>query len=157
MPDVVQNAERGFWQAPVPSIEQNDVPAPVLAAACERCGAEFVVGAGFCHVCGAMRHASPAQSGYGYVNWSRFLQLFYDWIRSLEFHNIKARLGLSTAPLIAFLIGIGCVLMAVLTGLVFTAATVADWQSVQAWRVEWLLASVAAFLAGILLKRPSER
>jgi hypothetical protein len=102
-----------------------------------------------------VRHTPSSQAAS--VNWARFLELSYGWIRGLEFHNIKARLGLSTAPLVAFLIGIGCVLMAILTGLVLTVATVADWQSVQAWRVEWLLASVAAFLAGILLKRPPER
>ena len=38
------------------------------------------------------------------------------------------------------------------TGLVYTAATVLDWQAVQIWRIEWLLAAIAAFLAGILLR-----
>jgi len=44
------------------------------------------------------------------------------------------------------------VLAAVGTGLVYTASTVLDWQAVQIWRIEWLLAAVVAFLGGILLK-----
>jgi hypothetical protein len=39
--------------------------------------------------------------------------------------------------------------------LVFTATTVLDWQAVQVWRIEWLLAAAVAFLAAILLKRPT--
>jgi hypothetical protein len=39
----------------------------------------------------------------------------------------------------------------------YTAATVLDWQAVQIWRIEWLLASAAAFLAGILLKKTDAR
>jgi hypothetical protein len=55
--------------------------------------------------------------------------------------------------MIAFLAGITCVLAAVLVGFIFSANTVLDWQAVQLWRIEWLLAAAAAFLAGILLKR----
>jgi hypothetical protein len=71
----------------------------------------------------------------------------------LEFHRIKERIGLPTAAMIAFLAGITCVLAAVLVGFIFSANTVLDWQAVQLWRIEWLLAAAAAFLAGILLKR----
>ena len=67
--------------------------------------------------------------------------------------RIKDALGLSTGALIAFVIGVGCVLAAIGTGLMYTAATVLDWQAVQAWRMEWLLAAITAFVAGILLKR----
>jgi hypothetical protein len=35
----------------------------------------------------------------------------------------------------------------------FSARTVLDWQAIQLWRIEWLLAAVAAFVAGCLLKR----
>jgi hypothetical protein len=79
------------------------------------------------------------------------------WLRHLEFVQIKEHLGLPTASMVAFLVGVGCVLAAVLTGVIFSASTVLDWQAVQVWRIEWLLAAVAAFLAGILLKRPSTR
>jgi hypothetical protein len=71
----------------------------------------------------------------------------------LEFHRIKQRIGLRTAAMAAFLVGITCALAAVLVGFIFSANTVLDWQAVQVWRIEWLLAAAAAFLAGILLKR----
>ena len=76
-----------------------------------------------------------------------------DFARHLEFQRIKERIGLPTIALIAFLIGIACAIAAILVGFIFSANTVLDWQAVQVWRIQWLLASVAAFLAGILLKR----
>jgi hypothetical protein len=45
------------------------------------------------------------------------------------------------------------VIAAVFTGLLFNATTLLDWQAVQLWRIEWLLGSVAMFVAGILLKK----
>jgi cytosine/uracil/thiamine/allantoin permease len=53
---------------------------------------------------------------------------------------------------LALIAGVVCALAAVGTGLIYTATTVLDWQAVQIWRVEWLLAAIVAFLAGILLK-----
>jgi hypothetical protein len=35
----------------------------------------------------------------------------------------------------------------------FSARTALDWQAIQLWRVEWLLAAVAAFVAGCVLKK----
>jgi hypothetical protein len=34
-----------------------------------------------------------------------------------------------------------------------TAKTLVDWQAIQMYRIEWLLAATAAFVAGILLKK----
>jgi hypothetical protein len=45
------------------------------------------------------------------------------------------------------------VVAAVMTGLVYSANTLVDWQAVQTWRIEWLLAAAVAFIAGILLKK----
>ena len=36
------------------------------------------------------------------------------------------------------------------------AADLAEFQAVQMWRIEWLLAATASFVAGILLKKPSD-
>ena len=118
-----------------------------MADACDGCGTEFVVGARFCHVCGATRQAQTAVAGVN--GWNRSLE----FARHLEFHNIRDRIGLPTSSLVAFIIGVGCVLGAITVGLIFTAQTVLDWQAVQVWRIEWLLGSAAAFLAGILLKK----
>jgi hypothetical protein len=74
------------------------------------------------------------------------------WLRYLHFHEIKRRLGLSTASLVAFVLGLGCVAGALLVGLL-TAKTLVDWQAIQFYRAEWLLAATAAFVAGILLKK----
>jgi hypothetical protein len=77
-----------------------------------------------------------------------------DWLRYLHFHEIQRWIGLSTASLIAFVIGLGCVMGALLVGFI-TAKTLVDWQAIQMYRIEWLLAATVAFVAGILLKRPS--
>ena len=146
MAGVVQNANSEFWRAPVVQPVETPAGAQVLPEACSRCSAEFVVGAGFCHVCGAER-TEAAQSVSS--SWSRFVEL----ARQLEFHRIKGRIGLPTAALVAFLAGITCTMAAVLVGFVFSASTVLDWQAVQLWRMEWLLGAAVAFLAGILLKR----
>ncbi len=77
---------------------------------------------------------------------------FPSWLRYLHFHEIKSRVGLSTASLIAFVIGLGCIAGALLVGLL-NAKTFIDWQAIQFYRAEWLLAATAAFVAGILLKK----
>jgi hypothetical protein len=55
--------------------------------------------------------------------------------------------------LVAFILGCACVIAAVFTGFMFTATTLLDWQAVQIWRIEWLLAALAMFAAGLLLKK----
>jgi hypothetical protein len=144
MSGAVHNHE--FWQAPVGASVSNTPSAEATPVqACDRCGTEFIIGAGFCHVCGSPRapHATAAVS-------------HLDWTALLEFNNIKKKLGLNTSSLVAFLVGVGCVVAALLVGLVFSASTVLDWQAVQVWRIQWLLASAASFLAAILLKSPQQ-
>jgi len=74
------------------------------------------------------------------------------WLRYLHFHEIRTRIGLSTASLIAFVLGLVCIAGALMVGLL-TAKTLVDWQAIQMYRIEWLLAATAAFVAGILLKK----
>ena len=78
------------------------------------------------------------------------------WLRYLSFHEIKTWIGLSTASFVAFLIGLGCIGGALLVGFL-SAKTLVDWQAIQFYRAEWLLAATAAFVAGILLKRESSK
>jgi hypothetical protein len=103
------------------------------------------LGARFCHICGAARpaQATPVAGR--------------TWARYLEFQNIKQTLGLETASLIAFLVGVGSLLWTLSVGLVYSVQTFADFQAVQYFRIQGLLTAVAAFLAGILLKRASGR
>jgi hypothetical protein len=146
MADLAQNAERDFWQAPLatPGVPST-VRAHSLVEACPQCGSEFVMGAAFCHVCGVSRELQGA------------VQVSPSWNHYLQFHQIKRVFGLPTISLMAFLLGIGCMLAALLVGFIFSANTVLDWQAVQMWRIEWLLASVACFVAGILLRHPSTK
>jgi hypothetical protein len=121
-----------------------------MAVAC-RCGTEFMLGSGFCHVCGSPRQL---QSSHSPTHWTYVLR----FLHVLQFQNIKSKLGLPTASLVAFLCGIACLFGALLTGLIFSAQNFADFQAVQLWRMQWLIGAVAAFVAGILLKtRPAEK
>ena len=144
MSEVMHNAPQEFWQPPVVTSEP---ASEALAGACGRCGSEFMVGARFCHVCGASRAVKA--SGSAEHNWAQALE----FLRVLEFHRMKEWFALSTASLISFLIGAGCLLAAIMVGIIYSVQNLADFQAIQLWRIEWLLAALAAFVAGILLKR----
>ncbi|HVP51294.1 MAG TPA: hypothetical protein VMT05_04240 [Terriglobales bacterium] len=126
-----------FWR---PALETRQETVPTAQAeSCGRCGTEFIADARFCHICGTARKPQLA---------ARRIQ----WARFLDVQRMRERLGLPLASLVALIVGVLCVLAAIGTGLVYTASTVLDWQAVQIWRIEWLLAAVVAFLAGILVK-----
>lgn len=148
------------------------------AEVCPRCGTEFLLGSRFCHTCGGRRpeglhsdagHADAAALAKhwevavgrlrstvttlsGEVQRRLRSASLPSWLRYLHFHEIQRWVGLPTASLIAFIIGLACVVGALLVGLL-TAKTYVDWQAIQFYRAEWLLAGTAAFVAGILLKK----
>lgn len=178
MSEVVQETQQEFWRPPSPvvadAVAVRDV-IPTMAETCHRCGTEFLLGSRFCHTCGGPRHEaiSPAAKADAAVmaglweqavsrvsslvedfSWSKIE--FPSWLRYLHFHEIKSWVGLPTGSLIAFVIGLACIAGALLVGLL-TAKTLVDWQAIQFYRAEWLLAATAAFVAGILLKKPSDR
>jgi hypothetical protein len=149
-----------------------------MAEACADCGTEFMIGARYCHTCGSRRPAmtidhsdAAAMASFWSASiawstvWMRSASAstatawrkisFPAWVRYLHFHEIKRWIGLPTASLIAFMIGLGCVAGAVGVSLFYKASTLAEFQAIQMWRIEWLLAATAAFVAGILLKKPS--
>jgi hypothetical protein len=82
-----------------------------------------------------------------------FRRLKHSVIRGLKQHYTRTYDILSVACTAFLAIGIACALAAALTGVVYKEDTLVDWQAVQAWRIEWLLAAMAALLAGILLKK----
>jgi hypothetical protein len=57
------------------------------------------------------------------------------------------------ASSLALVAGGACIVAAAVTSLVFKATNLVDWQAVQLWRIEWLLAAIAVLLAGIFLKK----
>lgn len=170
MAQVVPNAPQEFWRSPAelnPEVSASPIAAD-LAAACPQCGGEYMIGARFCHSCGERRIArSDAPNGQPRL-WSETMLLIAPlldsataigkrisipaWMRYLHFHSIKRWIGLPTASLVAFLIGLGCVAGAVGVSLFFKASTLPEFQAIQMWRIEWLLAATASFVAGILLK-----
>ena len=174
MSEVVQETHQEFWRPPSPVVADEIVvrqTVPAMADACRRCGTEFLLGSAYCHSCGGRRPqaTSPAAKtdaaalaglwaeGVDWISslaaefsWTRIK--FPSWLRYLHFHEIKNWVGLSTASLIAFVIGVGCVTGALLVGLL-TAHNFVDWQAIQFYRGEWLLAATASFVAGILLKK----
>ena len=184
MAEVAQETSQEFWRPPVPVIA-DQLPVreslSVMAEACRRCGGEFLLGSRFCHSCGGKRpiaispeaRADAAEftglweQAVGRVQSSiigllatssrvwRMIRL-PSWLHYLHFHEIKSRVGLPTASLIAFVLGIACIAGALLVGLL-TAKTLVDWQAIQFYRAEWLLGATAAFVAGILLKKPSDQ
>jgi hypothetical protein len=180
MSEVAQEAQHEFWRPPSPLTAAEIVnpvsaiePLPSMDEACSRCGSEFLMGSRFCHSCGGRRleaisASTRADAAVIAGLWQQIVERtqsagsalaglkFPTWLRYLQFHEIKTRVGLSTASLIAFLIGLGCVAGALLVGLL-TAKTFVDWQAIQFYRAEWLLAATASFVAGILLKKSTSR
>lgn len=128
-----------FWKPIVAS--HSGQPPSATQNACKKCGAEAVLVGQFCHACGADRTADPAvYATRGFASW-------------FDFVSVREALGLGTPSLVALVLGCACVVAAVVTGLVFTASTVVEWQAIQLWRIEWLLAAIALFGAGMLLKK----
>jgi hypothetical protein len=142
MDQVAEKLQQDYWRPAVQNQGVTNISPEVRnrVEVCENCGTEFVLGSRFCQVCGGERQAVQTSA-------SR-------WTEVLDFDNIRHALGFSTGSLIAFIVGSLCVIAAVVTGFVYSAKTLVDWQAVQTWRVEWLLAAAVAFIAGILLKKP---
>lgn len=178
MAELAHGTQPEFWRPPTsPKADQGLAVAPTatnMAEACPRCATEYLLGSHFCHSCGRKRplvsveSARPAthlarfwqESGQGIREFASGISLpdynLPGWLRHLSFHEIKSSVGLSTAAFVSLLIGIGCVIGALLVGLL-PAKTLLDWQAIQFYRAEWLLAATASFVAGILLKNRSQK
>lgn len=144
MAEVVRDASKEFWRPP---LTHSATPGAAMVEACDGCGTEFMAGAGFCYVCGTSREARPSTAPRAGGSFS--------FLSFLEFHRLKQGLGLSEASLIAFCIGVGCLLAVLAVSMIYGAQNLADFQAIQSYRIQWLLAALAAFVAGILLKKSS--
>jgi hypothetical protein len=131
-----------FWKPAIsPHHQETPHAAETTDQVCQECGTDFVLGSRFCYTCGTDRHAIVAEAtATGLRTW-------------FDFASLRDALGQTNASLTAFILGCACITAAVVTGFLFTATTLLDWQAVQLWRIEWLLAATAIFAAGFLLKK----
>ena len=131
-----------FWKPAVTPHADGSPTALAAVQLCQSCGTGYVLGSRFCHVCGTDRHVNLADATDD--------NSLHDWF---DFAGIRDQLGQNTASMVAFVLGVVFLLAAALTGFLFTASTLLDWQAVQLWRIEWLLAASAVFIAGVLLRK----
>ena len=129
-----------FWK-PVASPRAEHETTQVREQTCASCGTDYVLGSRFCHVCGADRQVNLSDTAIDADGSSIFTT------------SIREAMGQNTASMVTFILGVACVIAAIFTGFVFTANNLLDWQAIQIWRTEWLLAAVALFVAGLLLKK----
>lgn len=108
---------------------------------CSHCGTEFVVRSPYCRMCGWRSESYETQE--------------IATASKLDFHALRRRMNLTTAALICFIAGLGSLIAAATVGFIYSANTLVDWQAIQIWRIEWLLAAAVTLLCGILLNRKS--
>ena len=142
MGEVANHVQHEFWRPPI-QVASDAAASHEFIETCRRCGTEFIVSSRFCHACGVTR---PELNGA-----SRVMEI----PGLAELSVLGEKLGLTTAALIAFLVGVVCVVGALTVGVVFGTRTLLDWQAIQVWRIEWLLGAISAFVAGSLLKKSS--
>jgi hypothetical protein len=142
MAEAADQAQHDFWRPPMPMSEAvaHRGRSDERSATCHRCATEFIVSSLYCHACGASRPG---------LNAARTLEI----PGLAELASLGERLGLTTPAVIAFLVGVLCVVGALAVSVFFSVRTTLDWQAIQLWRIEWLLAAIASFVAGCLLKK----
>jgi hypothetical protein len=129
-----------FWK-PAVSPRREPFPSEATGQICDNCGTDFLMGSRFCHVCGADRNTNLNSPGATRMR---------EWF---DFASVRDAMGQSNGSLIALFLGFACIVAAIITGFLYTATTVLDWQAVQIWRIQWLLAALAVFAGGLLLKK----
>ena len=102
-----------------------------------------MVGAAFCHICGMGRHRSADPS----AQWTKYL----NFLKAVGVERITRWFGLPLPAVVAFLAGTTFLLVALAQGL-RSGQEFSDFEAIQLWRIQWLMAACASFLAGILLK-----
>jgi hypothetical protein len=140
MATAADSTSKEYWRPSNPQVAR---VIPSIRDICWRCGMDYSPGARFCHICGGPREANTVGVA---VEPAQLTQ-------EENLNEIRQRLGLSIASVVLLVIGLTCGLAAALTGLVYKQETLVDWQAVQTWRIEWLLAAAVALLAGIMLKK----
>jgi hypothetical protein len=139
MAEVVHDRNQEYWR---PASSRRVVVDPIPSDATCECGAEYLMGARYCHVCGADRVPNMGLRSHT-----------FNWVEWMDFATIRERTGFGTVSLVLFVLGVACGIAAACIGMLYTTNTMVDWQAVQLWRIQWLLGAAVAFLAAIALKR----
>lgn len=144
MADSPRELSQEYWRpAPNPGKHLQAIGSQTHEAFCTICGTQYAAGARFCHVCGLGREEDLHKAKVAPI---------LDW---LNFERIQKEFGLSTVSLVLVLISAVFILATMMTGLVYSTSTIAEWQAVQTWRIEWLLATVVSLLAAMLFRNKS--
>lgn len=131
-----------YWRPANPNVARL-IELSAKREACWRCGVDYSPNAHFCHSCGSAREPEQLSSEQSQAKAPALLR----------FKSAGWRRKLSLAAVVLFVVGALCLAGAALMGTIFQADTMPAWEAIQAWRIEWLLAASASFLAGILLKK----
>ena len=155
MAEISRELSQEFWRpAPNISSQLQAQGFPTTNAFCANCGTPYPEGARYCHLCGANReedlHAPHQHKGSPLLVWMKLDWLHLDW---LNLEQLRAQSGLSTLSLTLALAAGIFLAAALMTGLLYRTATLAEWQAVQVWRIEWLLASVVMLLGALLFRK----
>jgi hypothetical protein len=126
-----------FWR---PAPEQLHANPLAAAQMCVKCGADYVLGSRFCHVCGAGRDESTRNRSLAFKE------------RLALVTRVPEALDLPIASAVLFAVAMFCAIAAIAVGFIYSATTLVDWQAVQIWRIEWMLGSLIGLLAALLLK-----
>ena len=143
MPEFTRELSHDYWR-PAPSagnqFQTHGFQTQAKEAFCAACGTPYAAGAHFCHLCGLRREADLRPQ-----RWNPMIDTF-------DIEAFRARFELSRASLVFMLAAVLFLLATLMTGLIYNTSTLAEWQAVQSWRIEWLLATIVALLAAILFK-----
>jgi hypothetical protein len=142
MAEISRELSQEYWR-PASSagsqLQLHAFQAQAQEAFCASCGTPYAPGARFCHLCGRGceddLHAAKSP--------------IMDWF---DLEVIRTQSGLSTVSLVFVLAAAIFLLATMMTGLIYSTSTLAEWQAVQTWRIEWLLATGVALLAAMLFK-----
>src|SRR6516164_550213 len=97
MAEVVQGTQQEFWRPPTHRLSDEIVvheTHPAMAEACPRCGTEFLLGSRFCHSCGGRRPEAISSSARADAAvlaglWERGVHRIQSAVTSVSWNKIK--------------------------------------------------------------------
>src|ERR1700689_4016734 len=115
MAEAANQVQHDFWRPPLAA--SGAVASHDRTSACRRCGTEFIVSSLYCHTCGVKRPD---------LNAARALEI----PGRAELASLGERLGLTLPALVAFLVGMLCLVGALAVSVCFSPRTALDWQAI---------------------------